>query len=75
MIKTSASAWRTKASSNCRIGGRALRVDVDQDIHALVQIAQNRFAQRAVIISVHFGVLQKFSRFDSRPRNSDSERK
>ena len=44
--------------------GRALRVDVDQHIDAAFQICHDRFAQRAVILSVHLGVLQKLSRLD-----------
>ena len=68
MMKTSASAWRTKASSNCTDGGRALRVDVDQDVHPLVQVAQDRLTQRAVIFSMDLGVLEKLSGLDAREK-------
>ena len=38
MMKTSVSAWRMKVSSQLRIGGGALRVDIDQNIDAVFQI-------------------------------------
>ena len=75
MMKTSASAWRTKAIVELPDGRRALRVDVDQDVDPLVQIAHDRLAQRAVILSVDLGVLEKFSGLDARAENPASERK
>ena len=47
-------------------GGGALCVDVDQNIHSVFQILQNRFAYCAVKILVHLRVLQKIAGFDSR---------
>ena len=47
-------------------GRGALRIDIDQNVHAVFQILQNGFAQRAVKIAVHFRVFEKFLRGDTR---------
>ena len=51
-------------SPQLRIDSSALRVDVDQNIHfQFFKFVNDRFAQGAVMVSVHLCVLQKFSRF------------
>jgi hypothetical protein len=43
-----------------------LRVDVDQNVDAILQIGQHRFAQRTVEVLVHSRVFQKITSIDSR---------
>ena len=46
----------------CADHRRALRINVEQHIHAAIDLVQNRFTQRAVKMPVHVRVFQKLAR-------------
>src|SRR5207248_8038620 len=57
--------WIVESSN----GRGALDVDIDQDVYAILQIRDERFAKRPVVmLLVHFRVLQKISGFHSRQK-------
>ena len=64
MIKTSASAWRIKASSNSRIAAApcvSMSIRTSTPLCRSLRIGSRK---RSVILAVDLGVLQKFARLD-----------
>ena len=60
-MKTSTSASMTKGSPQVADRGRALGIDVDEDIDTLAKIVDHRRLESSVFAAVHFGILEKLA--------------